>query len=396
MRRMRRTRIFTPGPTPVAPSAQLAMASPLVHHRKDEFRELLLETRNHLQALFRTRSDVVILTASGTGAMEASVSNLLSSESRALAVSAGKFGDRWVQICRAFNVPCEVLEKPYGEAASALEIQRALEANPDIRALLIQGCESSTATIHDLESISRMVRTRFPDVLVVVDAITALGSQPVETDAWGLDVVIGGAQKAFAIPPGLSFLSLSSRALAAIRACPGPRFYFDLLKEVKGQRRGQTGLTPAVALVQALNRTSREMVEQGLDRILEQVEVRARCTRRGLEALGFRQISSAPANALTACYPPAGIDAARLIQSLQERFGIVVAGGQGVLKGKIIRIGHLGYFDLVDVFAVISSIEICLLELGARIDLGAGIRAAMQEAVTPVFSVQPRIESTKV
>ncbi len=217
------------------------MASPLVHHRKDEFRELLLETRSHLQALFRTKNDVVILTASGTGAMEASVSNLLFSESRALAVSAGKFGDRWVQICRAFDVPCQVLEKPYGEAASALEIQRALEADPDIRVLLIQGCESSTATIHDLESIARTVRSHFPDVLVVVDAITALGSQPVETDAWGLDVVIGGAQKAFAIPPGLSFLSLSSRALAAIRSCPGPRFYFDLRKEVKGQRRGKRG-----------------------------------------------------------------------------------------------------------------------------------------------------------
>lgn len=362
------------------------MASPLVHHRKDEFRELLLETRTHLQALFKTNNDVVILTASGTGAMEASVSNLLTSESRALAVSAGKFGDRWVRICRAFNVPCQVLEKPYGEAASALEIQHALEANPDIRALLIQGCESSTATIHDLETIARMVRSRFPDVLVVVDAITALGSQPVETDAWGLDVVIGGAQKAFAIPPGLSFLSLSPRALETIRACPGPRFYFDLLKEVNGQRRGQTGLTPAVALVQALNRTSREMVEQGLDRILEQVEVRARCTRRGLESLGFRQISSAPANALTACFPPPGIDAVKLIEILQERFGIVVAGGQGVLKGKIIRIGHLGYFDLVDVFAVISAIEVSLLELDATIDLGSGIKAAMQEAATPMLS----------
>ena len=362
------------------------MASPQVHHRKDEFRELLLETRTHLQELFRTTNDVVILTASGTGAMEAAVSNLLSSDSRALAVSAGKFGDRWVRICRAFNVPCRILEKPYGEAASAEEIERALEANADVRALLIQGCETSTATIHDLEAIARMVRSRFPGVLVVVDAITALGSQPVETDAWGLDVVIGGAQKAFAIPPGLSFLSLSSRALDAIRACPGPRFYFDLLKEVEGQRRGQTGLTPAVALVQALNRTTREMVEQGLDRILEQVEVRARCTRRGLEALGFRQISSAPASALTACFPPPGIDSARLIRILQERFGIVVAGGQGMLKGRIIRIGHLGYFDLVDVFAVISAIEVCLLELGAGIDLGAGIKAAMQESVTPILS----------
>ena len=331
-------------------------------------------------------NDVVILTASGTGAMEASVSNLLSSGTRALAVSAGKFGDRWVRICRAFDVPCQVLEKPNGEAASAREIQRALEASPDIRALLIQGCESSTATIHDLEAIARMVRNRFPDVLVVVDAITALGSQPVETDAWGLDVVIGGAQKAFAIPPGLSFLSLSPRALDAVRGCPGPRFYFDLLKEVDGQRRGQTGLTPAVALVQALNRTTREMVQQGLDRILEQVEVRARCTRRGLEALGFRQLSRAPANALTACFPPPGIDAAELIQRLQERFGIVVAGGQGVLKGEIIRIGHLGYFDLADVFAVISAVEVCLLELGARIDLGAGIKAAIHEAVLPVFS----------
>ena len=238
---MRRTRIFTPGPTPVAPEAQLAMAKPMVHHRKNEFRDLLLETRSKLQILFKTCHDVVVLTASGTGAMEAAVSNLLSSKSQTLVVSAGKFGERWIEICQAFKIPHQVLEKEYGQAASAQEIEHVLDDNPGIGALLIQGCESSTGTAHDLEAIGRMVRSRFPKLLLVVDAITALGSQPVETDKWGLDVVIGGSQKAFAIPPGLSFLSLSPRALEAIQRCSCPRFYFDLLKEVTGQRKGQTG-----------------------------------------------------------------------------------------------------------------------------------------------------------
>ncbi len=361
------------------PEAQLAMVRPMLHHRKSEFRTLLLETLEDLKEVFKTRNDIVILTASGTGAMEAAVGNLLSPETPALAVSAGKFGERWLEICSAFRIPCRALTKDYGEAASVDEIRQAIEQNPDTRALLIQGCETSTGTAHDLEAIGRMIRTSFPEVLIVVDAITFVGSQPLETDAWGLDVVIGGSQKAFAIPPGLAFLSLSERAMAAIGNNSTPRYYFDLLKEVEKQREGQTALTPAISLVVALNEAVKEILNQGLDRVLDEVALMAQCTREGVLAMGFSLVSSVPASALTACYPPPGISATTISQMLQERFGIIVAGGQGDLKGKILRIGHLGYFDLIDVLSVLSALEICLVELGSKIELGAGISAAMRK-----------------
>ena len=352
------------------------MVRPMLHHRKPEFCSLLLDTREYLQKIFKTDNDLVILTASGTGAMEAAVGNLLSSQTPALAVSAGKFGERWLEICSAFGIPCRTLAKPYGEAASIDEIRQSLERNPDVRALLIQGCETSTGTAHDLEAISQMIRTSFPEVLIVVDAITWVGSQPLETDAWGIDVVIGGSQKAFAIPPGLAFLSLSERAIDTIRQNTAPRYYFDLVKEVEKQREGQTALTPAVSLVVALNEALQEILNQGLDRVLEEVQLMAECTREGVLAMGLSLVSSAPASALTAFYPPPGIRATEIIQTLQERFGIIVAGGQGELKGKILRIGHLGYFDLVDVLSVLSALEICLIELGSKAELGTGVSAA--------------------
>src|SRR5690606_4074339 len=210
---MRKKRLFTPGPTPLIPEAQLAMAAPILHHRTAEFRELLLNTQKNLQAIYKTQSPVLILASSGTGAMEAAVTNLLDAGDKALAVVAGKFGERWVEIAKAHKVECAVLEKEYGEAATVDEISAAIRDNPGVEALLIQGCETSTATLHDLENISRQIRREFPNILIVVDAITALGTQPLRTDEWDLDVVISGSQKAFGLPPGLAFLSLSKRAI---------------------------------------------------------------------------------------------------------------------------------------------------------------------------------------
>lgn len=377
---MRKTRIFTPGPTPLMPEAQLAMARPILHHRTAQFRQVLLETRQNLQKIFKTENDVVILAASGTGAMEAAVCNLLSPQDRALAVVAGKFGERWQEICSAFSVPCVALRKDSGQAASAEEICQVLAREKTIAALLLQGCETSTATSHNLEGIGCRIRADFPQVLMVVDAITALGSQPLETDTWGLDVVISGSQKSFALPPGLAFLALSARAIEKMRSSNSPRYYFDLLKELKAQKEGQTAFTPAVSLVAALNETCREILGQGLEQVLQETDLMARCTRRALLALGFRLLSASPAAAATAAFPPDGVGSGDLIDRLGQRFGIRIAGGQGDLKGKIIRIAHLGYFDLPDVFSLLSALELCLLELGARFEPGSGVRAAMLEA----------------
>lgn len=362
------------------PEAQLAMSRPILYHRTADFRNLLLETRRNLQQILKTENEIIILSSSGTGAMEATVCNLLSPGERALAVVAGKFGRRWEEICKAFRIPCATLKKNFGEAASAAEISKSLGEQEGTRVLFLQGCESSTATSHDLESIGSLIREEFPELLIVVDAITTLGSEPLETDRWGLDVVISGSQKAFALPPGLAFLSISPRALQRIRNTTSPRYYFDLLKELEAQREGETAFTPPVSLIAALNETTGEILRQGLAQVIAEADVMARCTRKGLSALGFRLLSTSPSRAATAVIPPDDILAPNLAQQLEERFAIKVAGGQGELKGKILRIAHLGYFDLPDVFSLLSAVELCLLAMGAKIELGVGIRAALREA----------------
>lgn len=378
---VRKRRLFTPGPTPLIPQAQLALARPIIHHRKQEFKELLLQTRRNLQKILKTENEVVILTASGTGAMEAAVTNLLSAEDEALAVVAGKFGERWLEICLAHGITAKAIEKEMGQAACASEICQVLEGHPQIRALLIQGCETSTGTSHDLEEIGLSVSQKFPDVLIVVDAVTALLSQPIETDQWHLDVVLSGSQKGVGMPPGLSFMSLSARALEKIEKGPPRAYYFGLREEVNRQREGQNTFTPAVSLINALNETTREILRQDPDRVVADTDLMARCTRQGLLKLGFKLLSHSPSGAVTAAFPPQGILASQMIETLEEEFGIQIAGGQGSLKGRIIRIAHLGYFDLVDVFSVLSAIELCLTKMEMKIELGLGTGAAMREAL---------------
>jgi len=362
------------------PEAQLAMSRPILHHRTAQFKELLLESLRNLQKIFRTEHDVVILASSGTGAMEAAVTNLLSPEDHALVVVAGKFGQRWAELCQTHGIPYTSIDKESGQAASPQEICKALEHNPKMTAVLIQGCETSTGTAHDLEQIAKRIHADFPQVLIVVDAITALLTQPLESDLWGLDIVISGSQKSFALPPGLSFLTLSSRALKKIKANPSPPYYFNLAKEATQQREGQSAFTPAISLIIGLNETTREILGQGLDQVLAEAELMARATREGLQALGFTLVSSSPANAVTAAFPPEGVSSVELSKRLEGDLGIKIAGGQGELKQKIIRIAHLGYFDRLDVFSVLSAIELCLLKMGATIELGSSLQAALAEA----------------
>ncbi|MEE8348775.1 MAG: alanine--glyoxylate aminotransferase family protein [Acidobacteriota bacterium] len=377
---MRKTRLFTPGPTPLMPEAQLAMSRPILHHRTPQFKELLVQTCQNLQKLFRTEHDVVILASSGTGAMEAAVTNLFSSDDHALTIVAGKFGERWGELCKTHGIPHTSIDKESGQAASPEDICQALRNNPNIKAVLIQGCETSTGTSHDLEEIAKQIHAEFPQVLIVVDAITALLTQPVETDLWGLDIVISGSQKSFALPPGLSFLTLSPRALEKITSNPSLPYYFNLAQEVTQQRAGQTAFTPAISLIVGLHETTREILRQGLAPVLAETELMARTTREGLKAMGFQLLSSSPANAVTAAFPPEGVSSVKLIKHLETDLGIKIAGGQGDLKKKIIRIAHLGYFDVLDVFTVLSAIELCLLKMGAKIELGSGLQAAMREA----------------
>jgi aspartate aminotransferase-like enzyme len=375
---MRKSRLFTPGPTPLIPEAQLALARPLIHHRTPEFKTLLQETRANLQRIFRTSHEVLILAASGTGAMEAAVSNLHAPGDKVVAVVAGKFGERWAELAAAFGLEAVILSKEYGQAASAAEILTLLRQHPDARSVLLQGCETSTGTAHDLKAIGEAVRAEFPQVLIIVDAITAVGCQPVETDAWGLDVVICGSQKAFGLPPGLAFLSLSPKALAALQQTKSaPHYYLSLRKELKNQQAGGTAYTPAIGLIVALNEACKLILAEGLDRVVQTAETMARSTRAGLQALGFRLLSAAPANAVTAAFPPEGITAGELRSGLEKEFGIKIAGGQGHLKDSIVRIAHLGYFDPLDVVSVVAAIEFLLKRKGLIQRMGSGVLAAL-------------------
>ena len=378
---MRKERLFTPGPTPLIPSAQQAMALPMPHHRTREFSSIMLECRAMLQEIFRTRNELLILSTTGTGAMEAAVCNLHSPGDRTLIVSAGKFGERWVELAETHGLDFGVLGKPYGERANPEEILSALERKPGFKSLMLQGCETSTGTSHDLESISRTIREKFPEILIIVDGITAVGCQTLETDAWDLDVVISGSQKSFGIPPGLSFISLGSRALEAMASGPEKRIYHhSFAREMAGQKKGSPAFTPSIALFVALREACGKILNYGLDRTIEDARLMAEATRAGLESLDFKLLSQAPANALTAAFPPEGINASELKTNLEEWYGIKVAAGQGEVAGKIIRIAHLGYFDLLDVFTVLSAIELTLGRMGREVELGAGVSAAMKAA----------------
>ncbi len=376
---MRKTRLFTPGPTPLIPSAQQAMAMPMPHHRTREFSSIMLECRAMLQEIFRTENELLILSTTGTGAMEAAVCNLHSPGDRVLIVSAGKFGERWVELAETHELDYSILKKPYGECADPEEILSALAVKPGFKSLLLQGCETSTGTSHDLESISRAARENFPDILIIVDGITAVGCQAVETDLWDLDVVISGSQKSFGIPPGLSFISLGSRALQAIESGPEKRVYHHCFRrEMAGQKMGSPAFTPSIALIVALREACRRILDYGLDQTVRDAGLMAECTRAGLKALGFRMLSRAPANALTAAFPPEAISASELKEKLDTYYGIKVAAGQGEVAGKIIRVAHLGYFDLLDVFTILSAIELTLSRMGREVEPGSGLSAAMK------------------
>ncbi|MFH1964496.1 MAG: alanine--glyoxylate aminotransferase family protein [Acidobacteriota bacterium] len=372
---MRKNRLFTPGPTPLIPEAQLSMAMPMPHHRTAEFSRIMMDCRKKLQDIFKTDNELLILSSTGTGAMETAVSNLHSFGEKVLIVSVGKFGERWIELAEAYSLESQILKKPYGESASAEEILSSLQQTSGIKSLFIQGCETSTGTAHNLETISRSVREKFPDILIIVDAITAIGCQVMEVDQWDLDVVISGSQKSFGIPPGLSFISLGKRALEALDSNPGKNFYYlSLLRELKGQGQGSPAFTPSIALVMALQTACSKILRYGLDRTIDDAAQMAKCTRSGLEALGFRLLSKSPANATTAAFPPDGISAGDLKSRLDDWYGVKVAGGQGDVAGKIIRVAHLGYFDILDVFTVLSALELTLAGMGRKITPGAGSR----------------------
>lgn len=374
---LKKERLFTPGPTPLHPRVQEALGRPIPHHRSEEFRRVFRECRAGLQRFLKTSHDALILSCSGSGAMEAAVVNTVAPGEPMLALVAGYFGQRWADIGEGHGRAVRVLEAAWGEAVEPDEVTRALDRDPAVRAVFVQLSESSTGVRHDVEALARITRER-PGTLLVVDAISGAGAMPLETEAWGVDVVVVGSQKALSLPPGLAFVGVSPKAWAQVERCPSPRFYFDLLRERKGQGEGNSAFTPGIAHVVAL-RAALEVVDAlgGVDGLVANAGTLAAMTRAAAPALGLPLLSPRHAgDALTALRPPEGIEAGAIVKALKADFAATVAGGQGRLSGKILRIAHLGYYDAIDVLGLLGALEIVLARMGHRLTPGAGVAAA--------------------
>jgi aspartate aminotransferase-like enzyme len=382
---IRKTRLFTPGPTPLLPAAQFAMAAADIHHRTQEFRTLFQQVLAQLKVFVGTQNDVLLLASSGTGAMEASVSNLTSPGDRVLVLTAGKFGERWVELAKAFGCQVDVVSAPYGQTFDFEQIKSALK--PDTRAVYLQATETSTCVSHDVEAVARLIRDSSHPALLVVDGITGLGTTHFDVDGWGIDILIGGSQKAVMIPPGLAYLSVSGKAWAAMETAKNPRYYFDLRKERKNSVKGESAYTPAVALVAALGAALDYIasqaggdLEKGRIALVDNARLNAEATRAGLAALGFTLFApTAPAAAATAVYAPEGVDSAVVVKALRNRFSLIVTNGQGEMQGKIFRVAHLGFFDYLDTVALLGAMEhIAKDTLGLNVEYGQAVAAAQK------------------
>lgn len=364
-------RLFTPGPTPVPAELALAMAVPLPHHRTPEFQATFERTSRLLQDIYRTTDPVLLLAASGTGAMEAAVVNLSFPGERVLSIDAGKFGARWGQLLRAYGRDVHEMRLAWGESPQPEDVERQAR-EWGARCLFVTHSETSTGALADLEAIAGVARRL--DALLIVDAITSLGAHRVETGAWGLDCVICGSQKAFMLPPGLAFASLSQRARARLEVNPSPRFYFDFGRALAAAARSQSAWTPAISLVLGLERACERLLEEGLERVWERHRILATAMQSGVQALGLELLAKQPSHVVTAVSLPEIADAVR--QTLWTAYGIKVAGGQDAFKGRILRVGHLGAFDASDITMFLAAFEDVLRRQGHPADAGTALAVA--------------------
>ena len=384
---IRKQRLLTPGPTPLYPPALHAMMASDIHHRTEDFRKAYRSCLADLKEVLGTSHDVLMFASSGTGAMDGAVSNLFSKGDKVIVCSAGKFGERWVEIAKAYGLDAVVLSVPYGKVVSPEEVQRALAQNPAAKGVFVQASETSTGAAHDVRAMGRAVAAT--DAIFVVDAITGLGTMPLDIDGWGLDVLIGGSQKAFMIPPGLAFLSISPKAWKFADSSTLPHYYFNFKKEKKSGDAGESSWTPATSLILALAEALRYIKQLGMPKLIENAQMLAQATRTAAVRIGLELFApDAPAASATAIKAPDGMDSGVIVKEFRNRFGAVIANGQGSMKGQIFRIAHLGYFDFADLFAVIAGLEVILNANGFPVNYGAGV-AAVQEIYETVAVRQP-------
>ncbi len=388
---IKKQRLLTPGPTPLYPPALHAMMASDLHHRTEDFRKIYKSTIADLKEVMGTSHDVVPLVASGSGAMEASVSNLFSKGDQVIVCSAGKFGERWSGIAKAHGLCVTELTAPYGDAVKPAAVIAALAANPDVKGVFIQASESSTGAAHDVKTIGEAVKKT--SAIFVVDAITGLGTMPLDIEGWGLDVVIGGSQKAFMIPPGLAFLSVSPKAWKLEESSDLPHYYFNLKKEAKNAAAGESSWTPATSLILALAEALKYVKSIGMPQLVENAQLLAKATRAAAITLGLELFTpGSPGAAVTAIKAPAGMDSGKIVKGFRERFGAIIANGQGEMKGRIFRVAHLGYFDFMDLFAVVAGLEVILAANGHPVKFGTGV-AAVQEVYAEAAGVRQAVHA---
>jgi len=374
---MKKYYLLAPGPTPIPPEVLQALSRPILHHRTPEFEALFARVRAALAELCETRSEVLVLAASGTGAMEAAVVNLLSPGDEAIVVRCGKFGERWAGICDAFGVTVHAVDAPYGESVPPERVAAALQAYPGARALFATQSETSTGVLEDIEGYAAL--TRRTDTLLVVDTVSSFGAVPCPMDAWGVDVVVTGSQKGLMCPPGLAFIALGERAWRAAETARCPKFYWDLPAERTWQAKRQAQYTPAVSLLMGLDAALALMKAEGLPHVYRRHDRLARAMRAGAEALGLTLYARAtPSPAVTAVVAPPGVDGEAVVRAYGEEHNITIAGGQGEMKGKIFRLAHLGYVGEYDVIVGLAALERVLVRLGVPVDFGAGVAAAQK------------------
>ena len=374
---MKKYQLMAPGPTPVPPNVLLAMAQPMIHHRTPEYDALFAEVRAGLKRLFQTTQDVLPFASSGTGSMEGAVANTLSAGDTVLLLRAGKFAERWEEICRAFGVTVVPLSAPFGDTVSAATFAEALRRHPEARAVLMQHSESSTGVLHDVRGIA--AATRDSQAILIVDAVSSLGIADLQMDAWGVDVVVSGSQKGLMLPPGLSFCAVSQKAWGHVRTSRLPKYYFDFTAEAKSVAKGEAHFTPAVSIMVGLREVLHMLEAEGLANTFRRHDRLARATRAGVEALGLEIFAKAtPSPALTPVVAPAGIDSEKILATYSTSHNITIAGGQGEMKGKVFRLGHMGYVAEFDVISALAALEQVLQELGHAVDFGASVSAAQK------------------
>jgi serine---pyruvate transaminase len=373
--------LFTPGPTPVPPEVLAALAEPVVHHRGSDYRAVFGECLERLRAVCRTSGDVLLFTCSGTGAMESAVANLCSPGERVVVVSAGHFGERWQKLAQAFGCEVEPLAYAWGESPSAGDLAARLQELGGAKVVFLTHSETSTGVVAELEPLAAAAKEA--GALVVVDGVSSLGAVPLETDAWGIDVVASGSQKALMTPPGLGLTSVSAAAWDALGS--SPRFYFDWEKTRAGQEHLDSAFTPAVSLVKALDVALGLLLEEGLDAVFDRHVRLGRACREGAKAMGLELFSPDEDRSavVTAIRAPDGIDSGELVAALRDRYGVTLAGGQGVLKGKIFRIGHIGYYDVFDIATALGAVELALADMGAEIERGVAVTRALEVFAAP-------------